>query len=119
MGIATHLDDRVSEEPSVETRTVVCHIIRDALVNVMQHAHARSVVIAMETDHGGVRVALEDDGVGFDAATAFDVPSLHLGLRVMRERAERSGGWLRVDSATGRGATINFWIPSSISTSDR
>ena len=118
MGIATHLDDRVSEEPTVEARTVLYRIVRDALVNVVQHGHARSVVIAMETDHGGVRVALEDDGVGFDAATAFHVPSLHIGLTAMRERAERSGGWLRVDSAIGRGATINFWIPSFISTSD-
>jgi len=63
-------------------------------------------------------VTLEDEGAGFDAATAFDVPSLRLGLTVMRERAERSGGWLRVDSAVGRGATIDFWIPSFISKSD-
>jgi signal transduction histidine kinase len=118
-GIATHLDDRLSEEPTVEARTVVYRIVREALVNVLQHAHARSVVIAIETDHGGVLVALEDDGAGFDVATVFDVPSIHLGLKVMRERAEMSGGWLRVDSAIGRGATINFWIPSFTLTSDR
>jgi signal transduction histidine kinase len=119
VGIPAHLDDRLNEEPTVEAGTVVYRIVQDAMANVLQHAHARNVVIAMETDLDGVRVTLEDDGAGFDVATVFDAESPHPGLSLMRDRAEMSGGWLRVDSAVGRGTTINFWIPSSISTSDR
>jgi signal transduction histidine kinase len=29
----------------------------------------------------------------------------------MRERAELAGGWLRVESAIGRGTTVEFWLP--------
>ena len=45
----------------------------------------------------------EDDGCGFDPA---HVPSGHLGLMMMRERAEAAGGRLQIESAPGRGTTI-------------
>jgi len=58
-----------------------------------------------------VLVAIEDNGRGFDPDKIFEVPEDHLGLQVMRERAEMSGGWLKVDSPFGRGTTVEFWIP--------
>jgi signal transduction histidine kinase len=111
-GIATHLDDRLSEEPAVEARTVVYRIVEEALINVKQHARARSVVIAVELQDGGVLATIEDNGTGFDPVRVLELPGGHLGLHVMRERAQRSGGWLRVDSAIGNGTAIEFWIPS-------
>lgn len=111
-GIATHLDDRLREEPEAEARTVVYRIVREALINVRQHAHPRSVVIAIETHDGGIQVTIEDNGTGFDPIAELEAPAGHLGLQVMRERAQMSGGWLRADSAVGQGTTISFWIPS-------
>jgi PAS domain S-box-containing protein len=112
-GIAAHLDDRLGEGLSAEARVVAYRIAKEALVNVQQHADARDVVIALETQDDGVLVAIEDNGTGFDPIEVLEVPAEHLGLQVMRERAEMSGGWLRVDSPIGRGTTIEFWIPSS------
>jgi signal transduction histidine kinase len=111
-GIATHLDDRLREEPTAESRTVVYRIVKEALINVQLHANAHSVVISVETSEGGVRVTIEDNGTGFDPVRVFELPPGHLGLQVMRERAQMSGGWLRADSAIGHGTTIEFWIPS-------
>jgi len=68
----------------------------------------------VESQVDGTLVTIEDDGTGFDPRTALGLPDDHLGLQVMRERAQKAGGWLRVDSAIGEGATIRFWIPSSI-----
>ena len=110
-GIETHLDDRLSDEPSTEALVVVYFIVREALINVRQHAHARNVVIAIETNNEGILVTVEDNGAGFDTKTDPQLPG-DLGLEVMLERAERAGGWLRADSAIGFGTTIAFWIPS-------
>ncbi len=56
------------------------------------------------------RITLEisDDGVGFD--TGGDFPG-HLGLRSMRERAERQGGTLQVETAPGKGTRLRVRIP--------
>jgi signal transduction histidine kinase len=115
-GIATHLDDRLDEEPTPEARTVVYRIVNEALINVVQHAHPRSIVISVSRHECGVLVTIEDNGKGFDPVEALDLSAEHLGLQVMRERAQMSGGWLRADSAIGFGTTIAFWIPSSTRT---
>jgi signal transduction histidine kinase len=111
-GIASHLDDRLREEPTAEARTVIYRIVEEALINVLQHANAGSIVIAFETHEGGVLVTIEDNGSGFDPVKAFELPAGQLGLQVMHERAQMSGGWLRAESAIGHGTTITFWIPS-------
>jgi signal transduction histidine kinase len=49
-----------------------------------------------------------DDGIGFDPTGNF--PG-HLGLHSMRERIERLGGTLAVESAPGKGTEISAWMP--------
>jgi signal transduction histidine kinase len=57
---------------------------------------------------GWIELEIEDDGVGFDGGGEF--PG-HLGLRSMRERAERVGGELELRSAPGKGTRILARIP--------
>ncbi len=114
--LATHLDDKLDEEPTSETRTVIYRIVKEALNNVVEHAHARGIVMAVAPHELGVLVTIEDNGDGFDPVDALEPSAEHLGLRVMRERAQMAGGWLRAESAVGSGTTIAFWIPSGAQT---
>ena len=50
-----------------------------------------------------VVLSIADNGDGFDEA---DVPSGHLGLQIMRERAEAVGAHLEIDSGAARGTTV-------------
>jgi PAS domain S-box-containing protein len=110
-GIAASLDDRLTVEPSGEGRIVLYRIAQEALTNVRKHARASRVDVTLEQRDGGYLVRVVDDGVGFTAVdTLQDVPG-HLGLPAMRERAEMSEGWLRVDSRPGAGTTVEFWLP--------
>ncbi len=81
----------------------VLHIVQEALSNVRKHAGARRVLVRVER-HPRWRFEVHDDGQGFDPAT---VPpdSLHVGLGIMRERAERIGAQLRIDSGPGGSGT--------------
>jgi two-component system nitrate/nitrite sensor histidine kinase NarX len=52
-----------------------------------------------------VELTIVDDGHGFDPV---NVPKGHLGLAIMRERAESIGARLRISSSVGGGTTIRL-----------
>jgi signal transduction histidine kinase len=66
----------------------------------------------MASEQGGLMVTVVDDGVGFDPGSV--VTSRHVGLVTMRERAELSGGWWKIESSPGGGTTITFWVPAEV-----
>lgn len=87
----------------------VMHILQEALANVRKHAGAASVDIAMHRGPGYVFV-VRDDGRGFDASRGDDSGD-HVGLRIMRERAQRIGATLDIRSRPGEGTEITLSIP--------
>jgi signal transduction histidine kinase len=72
-------------------------IATEAITNALKHARASHLRISCAQHGQGVRLIIEDDGVGFDTAA----PALGLGLTAMRERAERIGARLTVASTAG------------------
>jgi PAS domain S-box-containing protein len=103
--------DQTRGEPLPETRMLIYRIAEEALANVIKHAQATTVDIRLSELDGGYLVQIEDDGVGFQPRKARAEPG-HLGLLLMAERAESAGGWYRIDSASGRGTRVEFWVPA-------
>jgi two-component system nitrate/nitrite sensor histidine kinase NarX len=58
------------------------------------------------------RFTVSDDGQGFDAGAVPDAAGAHIGLRIMRERAQRIGGRLEVQSQPGAGTTVILTVPA-------
>ena len=85
-------------------------IVKEALINVHKHARARTVLVRVVNGTDGVEVTVTDDGVGVDVDALAHRPG-HRGLATMRDRAELTGGWCRVESAPGQGTTLRFWLP--------
>lgn len=109
MTIALTIDHPDALTVTPLARQQALHIVREALTNVWRHAGARQVVVCAERNGAAVRITVHDDGRGFDP-TAVDA-SAHMGLAIMRARAERSGGALSVQSQPGAGATIVATFP--------
>jgi len=86
-------------------------ILQEALTNVRKHANARSVRIAFVLEDGWARVTVHDDGRGFDRDVSSVAMEEHVGLRVMRERAEEVGGSLSLQSASGLGTELVVRVP--------
>ncbi len=90
----------------------VFRLVQEALTNVSRHAGARQVTIRLQAQlhegREGARVAVEDDGRGFD--TDLRQGTTH-GLMGMRYRVESEGGHLRVQAEVGEGTTIEAWLP--------
>jgi signal transduction histidine kinase len=95
------LDDRL---PS-EVESALYRIAQEALNNVAKHARASQVEIILERRPDHVLLVVEDDGVGFDAATT-GTGGQGFGLMGMQERAALVGATLQIESAPGQGTTI-------------
>jgi two-component system, NarL family, sensor kinase len=92
--------------PSVEA--ALYRICQEALTNVARHAEAERVIVRLVATPEQVRLAVEDDGRGFETSK---VPGDRLGLIGMRERAEVLGGALEVYSEKGAGSRIEATVP--------
>jgi signal transduction histidine kinase/ligand-binding sensor domain-containing protein len=86
---------------------------REAMVNAVRHSKGQSVEV--EVDYGAweLRLRIRDDGRGIDPDILRSGRAGHIGLAVMRERAERIGGELDVISGPGAGTEIELKVPAS------
>jgi signal transduction histidine kinase len=95
-------------ELSPEVSVCLFRIAQEALRNAARHSRASRVSLAVTTTNGSVRMTVGDDGVGF-------VPGQgrvrSLGHASMKERARLLGGTLEIESAPGRGTTVNVSVP--------
>jgi signal transduction histidine kinase len=99
-GLGRHAQD-------VEAAVYFCCL--EALQNATKHARARRVVVTLS--HGGGRLwfGVNDDGIGFEAAST----GRGCGLQNIADRAEALGGRVEVSSSPGHGTVVNGWLPSS------
>ncbi|MBN1180192.1 MAG: GAF domain-containing sensor histidine kinase [Anaerolineae bacterium] len=89
----------------------VLRVVQEALLNACRHAQAQRIVVRLEQQEREATVVVEDDGRGFDLyASAVDKVE-HFGLRIMRARAARIGGHVRIDSAPGNGTQVSLSWP--------
>ncbi len=97
--------------PAVALQAI--HIIREALTNVRKHSGATSVHLTIQgLEDGRVKVTIQDNGRGFDLDSDQQADWRGFGLRFMRERAERAGGSLRIESQPGQGTRVVVSLPS-------
>lgn len=88
------------------------HIMREALTNIRRHAQASQVEVTISQDNECLVLAIVDDGIGFDPNRVNS--QNHLGLTIMRARAERSQGQLSIQSTPGGGTRITAVFPIRI-----
>jgi signal transduction histidine kinase/ligand-binding sensor domain-containing protein len=81
-------------------------IAQEALNNALKHAKASRVELSIRAAEGAVTLRVSDDGRGFDPASAGEHGGL--GLVGMRERADRIGAQLELQSAPGEGTTMTI-----------
>lgn len=92
--------------PTLET--VCFRIVQEAATNVVRHARATRLAVDLSRADGEVRVAVRDDGVGFDVAAAREraLRGEGFGLAGMLERVQLFGGRIDVESVVGRGTSV-------------
>lgn len=85
-------------------------VAREAIRNAVRHSGASRVSVRLAREGPSLRIAVEDDGRGFDLR---EVDRLrHFGLQLMRERVELVGGLFKVDSSLGTGTQVTIQLPA-------
>ncbi|HET7522312.1 MAG TPA: GAF domain-containing sensor histidine kinase, partial [Bacillales bacterium] len=95
-----------------EVERVIYETIREALQNCVKHARARHVKIRLAFREDQIKLVIKDDGVGFSLVEAMvkarEEP--HFGILSMNEQADQIGASLHINSAEGKGTTIQLLI---------
>ena len=120
-GVALRIENRARDlRLPAEQEAQVFQIVREALANVIKHAGASHARVVLERTARSIRVSVEDDGAGTRIARrrVGAAGDDHYGLEIMRERAKRIGGRLRIVSAPGKGTQVSLSIPHGPATPD-
>jgi two-component system nitrate/nitrite sensor histidine kinase NarX len=113
-GIATYFQNECGEvilSPAQEIQ--VFRIIQEALTNVRKHSDARTTRILLRNEGGNAyHLLIEDDGLGM-TPVASTQRGEHVGIAIMRERADRLAGTLQIESDAGEGTRISLMFAAS------
>jgi signal transduction histidine kinase len=101
-----NLDETVAAELASSAADVV-QVTREALSNVGRHAQASTCSISLFRRDDVAELVIDDDGVGF----VTDSPYEGMGLANLRDRVERMGGTITIESVGGEGTTVRVRLP--------
>ena len=122
------IEFRLPAQPCVAEadRRRVERILRNLLVNAVEHGEGRETVVTVAADRDAVAVAVRDHGVGLkpgeeqlvfdrfwraDPARARTSGGTGLGLAIAQEDARLHGGWLEAWGECGRGSVFRLTLP--------
>ena len=88
-------------------------IVQEALSNVRKHASASRVWLRLSDDQDFV-LTIKDNGKGFDPESLAALGDGHVGVNIMRERAQRIAARLQLISAPGAGTEVVLRLPREL-----
>ena len=98
--------------------TATFRIFQECLTNIIRHAQAKSVRIALYQQEESILLIVEDDGIGFHES-GFSNALGSLGLLGMKERAQFCGGDVQISTSPGNGTTITVRVPVDLPRAER
>ena len=100
------------EQVNGDKRTVLYRVALEALNNAARHAQASRVEVRIQKYGDAICMSITDNGKGFQVERVLHAKKgKRLGLLGMRERLEMVGGNFTIDSAPGKGTTVQAEIP--------
>jgi two-component system sensor histidine kinase MtrB len=125
------IEFRLPAEPCIAEveRVRVERILRNLLVNAVEHGEGKDAVVTVAGDSAAVAVAVRDYGIGLavgeehlvfdrfwraDLARARTTGGTGLGLAIALEDARLHGGWLEAWGEVGRGSVFRLTLPRTV-----
>jgi signal transduction histidine kinase len=93
--------DVTESDVSTNLVTAIYRVVQEACSNVVRHAGASEIRVALNRLRDSLQLRVEDNGRGIEGSGRQG-----MGLRSMRDRVEFSGGSFRLESGLGTGTRI-------------
>lgn len=103
------LGDSVDASP--EKDLIILRLFQEIINNIIKHAQASEIIIRLAPQHGNLRLAIEENGVGFNYHNVSKNGSGGLGLHTIEKRVKLIDGTFQLNSANGKGTQISLTIP--------
>ncbi|MCB8945062.1 MAG: sensor histidine kinase [Ardenticatenaceae bacterium] len=103
--VGCQVDEPLPALPLLAEQTIY-RTADEALLNAERHAQAREISLSLRHEPTGVRLVVQDDGIGF--AVGVVGQNGRYGLVGMRERAALIGAHLQIESVLGQGTTVQL-----------
>jgi len=95
-------------ELPLEYEIQVSHIVQEALANIAKHSGATHARLVVDLSYNYYVFTIDDNGGG---GCTFTPVEGHYGMRIMRERAQRIGGEIKVESSEDVGTRVRLFFP--------
>jgi two-component system, NarL family, sensor histidine kinase DesK len=106
-GLTVECDAAASVNIPAMQESILSLAVREAVTNIVRHAHARTCRMRLEQQNGSCRLQISDDGRGCNGNEGN-------GLRGMRERVEMVGGTLQRIGESGTTVTITLPLKAPV-----
>jgi len=106
-GLTVECDAAASVNIPAMQESILSLAVREAVTNIVRHAHAHTCRMRLEQQNGSCRLEISDDGRGWNGYEGN-------GLRGMRERVEMVGGTLQRLGASGTTVTITLPLKAPV-----
>ncbi|BCS96703.1 serine/threonine protein kinase [Desulfoluna limicola] len=113
-GMKIDFEDALEQDPLPESaRILLYQAAREVMFNIVKHAHATRVNIAVESSEGSVQVSITDNGVGFDIPETFARRNRTsgFGLFSIKERLAHHGGCVTITPGPASGTCVVLSLP--------
>lgn len=106
-------DDGLQKPIDDDMRVFLFGAFRELLVNIIKHANAKKIDVAVSGDCGKIIIRVEDDGIGFSYSKTRPVITKEsgFGLFGIRDRLEYLGGTFKIESIAGSGTIVTLCAP--------
>jgi PAS domain S-box-containing protein len=114
--------DGVDVRPSPEFHILLFRATRELIINAIKHAEAGHIRVSLQLEETGLRITVEDDGIGFpqsmarliNSDSAAEKSEGGFGLLNIRERLADFKTKLSVDSQSAKGSRVTIFVPQTI-----
>lgn len=107
----SYISFNMDETTIPEARAAAIYrIVQELVNNVIKHAEARTALVQVIRKDAALSIAVEDDGKGF--AISELAGSEGMGYLSLKNRVAWLNGTIDIQSATGKGASVNIEIPN-------
>lgn len=100
----------IDELLSAESEINLYRVIQESINNIVKHSEATDAEILVVKDARTISIVIKDTGKGFDLEQALQKKNHGFGLTGVAERVRLLGGKHLIQSAVGKGTTINITL---------